>query len=385
MKIAVFTYSDTDDNYGQVLQCYALQQYLISLGHDATLARYHSAGDGESFALVKNVVRSILRLVSPQRRAKHRAIKKIMCLRQNNRKKNKARKFSEFKARYIQKCADYKTYREVLKNPPNADAYIVGSDQVWNVPSNDPAARVWFLEFGKNSTRRISYAASIGRRLRQCEIESFGKRLKKFSAVSVRETSAYEDCRRAGRSDAKIVLDPTLLAGVDLYRLFMQALQPKRAYLFCYYLNIGSADALCWPQIECYLKDKGLELVSVNASGYLPAVDLIPGHECRLLTIQEWISGICHAAAVVTTSFHGVAFSVLMHRPFVVILLKGAYSSGNDRIVSLLESLGIEDRILGTGVTISEILDREINWAAVDERLDALREVSGGFLKKALA
>lgn len=387
MKIAVFTHSGTDDNYGQVLQCFALQKYLLSLGHDVALARYRSDNDcsKERFALMKNVLRSMIRLLSKSRRAKYAELQKIVNLRRINTVKNKQRKFVEFNSEHIRKCADYGSYREVLENPPRVDACIVGSDQVWLVSPKAPSSKVWFLDFGRPDMRRISYAASIGRRLDKKQLKVFGKQLNRFDAVSVREISAMEDCKAAGREDACVTLDPTLLAGAEIYRSFISMRTADRPYVFCYYLNVTTADEIAWSQIEEYLNESGSELVPVSSSGYLPADELIPGHENRLLTIPEWLNGVYNAQAVVTTSFHGVAFAILMHRPFVAIPLKGAYAGGNVRIESLLECLGLIGRILRDGATVSTILAEEINWESVDAKLDRLRESSAAFLKEALA
>ena len=120
-----------------------------------------------------------------------------------------------------------------------------------------------------------------------------------------------------------MVLDPTMLVTQNVYMPFVQKEYSGKPYLFLYYLNVINKEELAWNQIEMFLKDNGIELKCVSSSGYYPAFDLIPGHENLLLTIPEWLNAVYYSNYVVTTSFHGIAISIMMHRPFVAILLKG--------------------------------------------------------------
>ena len=123
---------------------------------------------------------------------------------------------------------------------------------------------------------------------------------------------------------------------------------------------------------------------SVSSSGYYPAQDLIPGHKNEYLTIPEWLSAIYHSEYVISTSFHGVIFAILMHKPFVAIPLRNQYSGGNVRLASLLESIGLSDRIFSAERPIGRILTAPIDWNKVETLLTANRTKSGEFLKTAL-
>lgn len=385
MRIGVLTHSGSDDNYGQILQCYALQIYLREAGHDVFLIKYSSEADNKSerFHFFKHIVRLFLSVISPARRKAYAEIALYRKLRVINTEKNKQRGFQKFLYDNVVVSPPYHTYEELKTNAPQADAYIVGSDQVWNQDLSKPHTAVWYLQFGEKKMRRISYAASIGRTLKESEIEQFATYLKQFDAVSVRENSALEYCRQVGIVDAQLVLDPTLLISFDKYKSFVTETDEK-PYLFLYYLNIDNTASLHWEQLREYLTYKGLKLKSVSSSGYLPAYDLIPEHANLLLTIPEWLTAIYNAECVVTTSFHGIVFSIIMHRPFVAILLNNFYSSGNDRIVSLLKYLGLEERIFTDSHSVEEILSRPINWKNVDNLITSKREESYRFLTEAL-
>lgn len=242
----------------------------------------------------------------------------------------------------------------------------------------------WYLQFGPQSVKRISYAASFDRTVDEAEFKHLYDFLHKFTAVSVRERNALDYCLRAGVDKAKLVLDPTLLVAKDVYRHFIKKEFTAKPYLFLCYINVMDKDDVSWNQIEAFLIEKNLELRTVSSSGYYPAFDLVPGHDNLLLTISEWINSIYNAEYIVTTSFHGVAFAIIMHRPFVAILLKGIYSGGNNRITSLLSDLDLNERILINDTSIREILSIPIDWNRVEELLLLQRKTSEIFLREAL-
>ena len=387
MKVGVITHWRGDDNYGQQLQAYALQKFLISKGYDAFLIRYFAPDELpviDRFKLAKDFVRKCIFLFDKNRKAAYEQVQRYSHFRAINKEKNKKRKFREFQKEHLRMTeCDYTSLEQLRTNPPQADAYIVGSDQVWRPSVLDPSAGAWYLQFGDNATKRISYAASIGRSITEKEREKFKSVLESFDAVSLREANAVEYFHSIGMERAKLVLDPTLLAPAEIYEPFLSE-SNEQPYLFLYFLNVNSAEELQWEQIQQYMQKKGLQLKSVSSSGYLPAMDLIPDNENQLLTIPEWLSAIHNARGVVTTSFHGVALSIVLHRPFVALLLNNAYSGGNVRITSLLTDLGLESRILTAERGIETILDSPIDWYSVDEKLNTKRKESEDFLLSAL-
>lgn len=387
MRVGVITHWRGDDNYGQQLQAYALQKFLISKGYDAFLIRYFAPDElpvVDRFKWAKDFVRKCIFLFDKNRKAAYEQVKRYSELRTINKEKNKKRKFREFQKEHLHMTeCDYTSLEQLRTNPPQADAYIVGSDQVWRPSVLDPSAGAWYLQFGDNATKRISYAASIGRSITEEERYRFMSVLESFDAVSLREANAVEYCRSIGMERVKLVLDPTLLAPAEIYNPFLSE-SNEQPYLFLYYLNVNSAEELQWEQMREYMQKNALQLKSVSSSGYLPAMDLIPENENQLLTIPEWLSAIHNASGVVTTSFHGVALSIVLHRPFVALLLNNAYSGGNVRITSLLTDLGLENRILTAERSIEMIFNTPIDWASVDEELSKKRQKSENYLQNAL-
>ena len=387
MRIGVLTHSGSDDNYGQILQCYALQSYLKLQGHLPFLIKYSSDAEvtRERFYLLKQFIRSAISLVSPARKQMYTELEHYKKLHHINMINNQKRAFQEFLADNVELTKHYSTYEELKENAPKADAYIVGSDQVWNLEMGNPITPVWYLQFGNKETLRISYAASIGRKIEESEYELFTQYLKGLNAISVREQNAYELCQKLGFKNSKLVVDPTILVPFSVYEKFIDKdSKPQKPYIFLYYLNVLTAEELEWEQLSVFMHKNGLDLRTVSSSGYYPAQNLILGHENECLTILEWLSAIYHSEYVVSTSFHGIVFAVLMHKPFVAIPLRNQYSGGNVRLASLLESIGLSDRIFSSERSIENILATSIDWNMVERLLAANRAKSEEFLKEIL-
>lgn len=381
MIIGIVTYWSSSDNYGQQLQCFALQKYLIGLGHDAYLIKYMPTSH---IPLWRRIARSIkyCLLVSSEQKEKDKKLK-LICER--NKLLNSRRGFKEFRDKYINTTEIvYRNIKELRNNPPDADIYICGSDQVWNNSLQDPDTAGWFLDFGKPTVKRVSYAASIGRDIDSCEINRFTKYLKNFNAISVREQKAYALCHQLGFNKSIIAIDPTLLLNSSDYDSIAidsnGADVAGKPYVFIYTLNIRTAEEIYWDDFQEIIAKDGLQIRSVSSSGYLPAQDLLPGIQNEQATIPEWLSLIKHSEYVITTSFHGVVFCLLYHKPFYAVLLQNEYSKGNDRIISLLANVGLENRAIASTQDIEIAQYADICWEEIDKKIYQFRKKSIDFL-----
>lgn len=350
----------SNDNYGQLLQCYALQKYLRDAGHEAYLIRYDSRRDTAG-----PLHRRLAKALNPVRLARYvrrRAGEGRLA------EENALRRFDEFRERYLAQSEKlYRSYQELKDSPPEADVYVVGSDQVWNFSfyGSDlkyklPAVHAWFLDFGPPETRRVSYAASwsvdsLDRRL-VAEIEPL---LARFSYVSVREERGIELCRQCGRDDARWVCDPTLLVDPEkwrsLYRVERVSPPVGGRYLFLYMLNNQCGFDI--QKVYDFAAERGLEVVYVTGNGVLDRRD-----KC-FATIPEWLYLIDNAEYVVTNSFHCCVFSALFGRRFGVVRLSGKMAGMNTRLESLFKQLELEPRWIGEDLSV---LDRECKACPVD-------------------
>lgn len=389
MRVGIITYWTSSDNYGQQLQAYALQAVLKKTGHNPFLVRFVESTRQPLLERILRYVgspRSIIYRLSSKGRHEAREARKKSHLAALWQEKNKERQFGAFQERWLSVSPTvYHTIGELRENAPAADMYIAGSDQIWGRPLQEPSSAVCFLDFGIRATRRISYAASIGRQLEETEKPMFQRYLRHLDAVSVREVSAQEQCHEAGVW-AQVTLDPTLLLRKDDYHQIRSECPGEKGcpYAFLYFVNVKSPEEIYWGQTDEYLRSKGLAPRIVMGSGYLTGREVIENHKSIFATIPQWLNMIANAECVFTTSYHGVIFSIIMHRPFIVFkLIEGRYR-GNDRLSTLLGSIGLTGRIFNPALSIEEQMAAPICWETVDGLLARQREESMDYLMKNL-
>lgn len=347
MRIGVLTQWMSKDNYGQQLQFYALQKYLRDMGHEVFLIRYDYSEDlVQSPWWVK-----MLKAFNPIKLVRYVMYKKHHASVMKEQSEND-RGFDLFRDRYcLVSEQKYNSYTELCKNPPKADAYIVGSDQVWsfynyNFPLCKCKKRVhaFFLDFGGQDIKRISYAASWGMESIPFEyVEEIAPLLSKFDYISVREKSGIELCRQCGGDDAEWVCDPTLFLSAETYRALYReedrrgnVRKPKSRYLLLYMLsNDCDFDV---QSVYDFATTKKLLVV------YITGEQLMDKKEKEFATIPEWLYLVDNAEYVITNSFHGSVFSTIFHKAFGTIPLTGRFSSKNTRVESLFALRGMEKR-----------------------------------------
>ncbi len=342
MKIGILTFWWSNDNYGQLLQCYALQKYLRDMGHDAFLIKYNYNSD-----LVKNpLFFKLLKALNPIFLVRFFLNRKhIVDL--NKEEKSHNREFETFRMKYIRSSEKiYNSYLELKDDSPEADIYIVGSDQVWNYKYLDTprsaSFRPMFLDFGNEQVKRIAYAASWGVKELPEEIRKIIKPfLSKFDYIGVREKSGLELCRECDRDDAEWVCDPTLLLSANTYRkiyLENDISKPKIKYILLYMLNNECDFDI--QQVYDFAEKKELEVIYVTGNG------IIDKRQKNYATIPEWLYLVDNAEYVITNSFHCGVFSTIFYKQFGIVPLTGKAEGMNVRFESLFELRGIGNRFI---------------------------------------
>lgn len=394
MRVAVITFFQSQTNYGQLLQAYALQQVLMQLGHYPYIIRY---GFHEYLQPVHGEMREIPSSVPLPPRTLRERLKKILKERFGRpettfpvvagNKEN--RRFDDFRSMHIHLSQYvYNCLEDLQRYPPLADCYLTGSDQVWAQLLSSPNNKTFFLDFGFPETRRIAYAPSFAVEQYPEELnDELARQLKRFDAISVREQTGVDICRRVG-CHAQLVLDPTLLLTGWHYKWLSReskAELPKR-FMLVYHVNVTEASVLHWPKFQAYNKQRGLLPIAVHANGENEKnIEFLEDAEYLYPNIQDWIRLIAKSRYVLTSSFHGMIFSILLHRPFFVCLRPESQFAGNSRILTLLSQLGLEDRVVTAETDVKQLLQRRINWWAVDRKLHALRKDSVRFLSNNLS
>ena len=357
MKIAILT-QPLRTNYGGILQDYALQTILRRLGHEPVTIDYDCRYTKVRWLLGR--IKSILKGTKHHIQYPHYS-------------RSGQENLNRFIHENIVMTKPVDSPTKEIFDSIHPEVFLVGSDQVWAPACNVPIEYLgnMFLDFAPDfKGKRVAYAASFGSgewTYTPEWTEKCSKLAKKFDAISVREDSGVRLCKDYLGVEATHVMDPTLLLTTDDYNGLLG--KPKRSSkrLFAYILDT-SVDKISFLQ---GVADKfGLELVIKGANDDLKWED----------SIEEWLSDIRDAAMVITDSFHGSVFSILFHRPFLSIVNN---KRGADRFTSLLNKLGLNDRLIKDINEINGIIN-VINWDAVDQKLNVERESSINFLKNAL-
>ena len=339
MKIGIMTFWWSNDNYGQLLQCYALQKYLRDRGHEPFLIRYECNDSSLSNPFWKRALHAF----NPVYTVCFFLLLIKTYFLQREQKKH-PRNFQTFRNLYFNfSKLSYSSIEELRKNPPVADAYIVGSDQVWNF-SNGTLKQyrnyihAMMLDFGQ--ANKLSYAASWGMESLDSEFSrEISPLLSKFDYVSVREDSGLTLCESCGRMDAERVIDPTLLLSTSEYRtLYKTVSVGDKPYLLLYMLNNGCSFNI--QTVYEFAKKRDLNVFYITGNG------IWNPHKKYYASIEEWLYLIDHAQYVVTNSYHCSIFCILFSKNFGVIPLTGRNSGMNTRFDTLFSVFSIEPRVI---------------------------------------
>ncbi|WP_455673066.1 polysaccharide pyruvyl transferase family protein [Phocaeicola sp.] len=373
MKIGIITFWETQDNYGQVLQCYALQRILESMGHKPFLIRYRLFTDWRfSPTQMKKIVNPLVVLkhlwwiIKPPRN--------IMTTAAIDRH------FDDFKEKYI--CSSehiWESHKELQKYPPDADIYMCGSDQIWysfyDVYRYRNILKAFYLDFGKK--KKVAYAASFGRTdFMPSYYKLVTPLIANFAAVSTREVGGLTVCRQLGRIDAEVVLDPTCLLTSDDYKRIAVAPDVDEPYMLLYIL--GDYKSVI-EQAITYSNIRNLKIYYIGSQGNDDLSEIYPQLIAIYPTVEEWLGWIAGCRLIITNSFHGMAFSILYHRQIVVITKFGlTRHGGDDRFFTLLESVRLLNRIYQG--EFEKLADTLIDYEQVEQLLSKSRTHSLDYL-----
>lgn len=326
-KIGLVTWMGRN-NYGTILQCYALQQKLRLLGYHVLLLPKHS----HSISL-KKLLKHLLSSLGLELYLRNLIGKKL-----NRKQIFKQENYHSVKTLTLHQ------YKKKLRG---IDCFLTGSDQIWNTYYKyNPFFFLDFVEKGK----RVAYASSIGtQRVNPQYAEQVKKHLLKFQHIGVREASAVKVLNMlTGRNDIVQVLDPTfLLTPSEWYDMSSKAeinatIPPK--FILCYLIGNNSNYN---NQIQILRTVSGIEDVFIIPSAESNGVKYDNTKQLTNLGPREFVWLIQHSSLVCTDSFHATALSINHSKDFVEFLRfdDGDQKSQNSRIYDILNHYGLSDRI----------------------------------------
>lgn len=348
MKISLITYHYSN-NKGAVMQTYGLCKFLRNHGYDIELIDIRQSEKANQPFYVK-------------------LIKYIVA---GYRMKKDMKKF------YPPLTKRYSSIDEIRKDPPKADCYIVGSDQVWNPNISKDLMMAYFLDFGDQNVKRISYASSFGISEWTIKDTSINQHienlLKSFSSLSVRENEGRILCERVFNIKPEIVLDPTFLN--ENYNEFTEGVKEKDL-IVCYKINKTQDFWKFAPFVREKLGGIPMTLLNYNypKKGY---------RYCFPPSLDYWMKSMASAKFVLTDSFHGAVFSIINKRNFCIIL---NHNDRDSRLINLCNEFGFQDRLFNS---VEEMLksdnwDKSIDYSKYAKVIKMKVEQSQNYLLNAL-
>ena len=372
MKASVITLH-TVDNYGSAMQTYATQEVLNKIGCEVEIIDYWRWNNLPEYRAQQMLDTSLMQKLKPVWGRNHETkVAATRCIQWYlEHHVSPMWKFLEDNVNLSKKR--YTSFDELKADPPEADVYIAGSDQVWNSIWNNGIDRSYFLDFAPQDKPRIAFSASIGRtEFSEDEIPDTKALLQKYTAISVREESAVELLKSID-IEAQLILDPTLMLSRNEWRKVARGKKRTKPFLLIYQLNPN-------PEMDHFAmelaKRKGWEVIRI---GFGRSDKQKPGKCIMSPSVEEFIGLLFQAKCVLTDSFHATAFSLNLGTDFISVK-PPRFST---RIESILRLTGQEQRLLDN-YNDCEIADRVIDKKHVKKVLDRERRAGMEWLKNAL-
>lgn len=349
MKISVITIKGLY-NYGAVLQGYATCEYLKKLGCDVELIDYYPEYFEKDVPRLKKLLINIVTTV----------------------KRRKLEKFVRHNINLTKKT--YKNVDEIRNDNIKSDVYIVGSDQVWNSELSqgklDPA---YFLDFTDNKNK-IAFSSSIGRTdVSKEDLIEIKNYLENFSNISVREKSAKDLLESSGLKKVENVLDPVFLLEKEDYQKFIKPVNYEK-YLLIYSFERNETTQKIANEVAKKLNLKVVEIGIFKSKYDCDKYEHNAG-------IEEFLSLMYNAEFVVTSSFHGTAFSILLNKQFISV----APSIRKTRLENITNLLCIGNRLITekTNYNIEELI-KPIDYKNINKLVKENSERGRKFIKNAI-
>lgn len=365
MKIGILTFHCAH-NFGAVLQCYALQETLISMGHEVDILNYrpqYLASPEPKITLKTFKCKNPFKLY-------YRITFLIPIL------KKKFKLYMNFEHKYYH-LSEYIKNKEQFCNLITRYHYIViGSDQVWNIKYNKNES-IWFGDFGtlSSNTKIISYAASAGDPVFSIEeLKRISSLINKFDSISVRETQLKDLLSPHINKKISCVLDPTLMISPSVWNKFQNIkISEPDPYILIYQARKDDNIFRIANQIA---QKKSWNIITVDFYDNSLQKKYIKGH--RNISPDQFVAYVKNAQCVITTSFHGTVFSIINNTPFYTLKLNDGADARNEEILKLLK---LENRFIDKN---KEIEFSEIDFTTCNQNLETLRRQSYNYLNSAL-
>ena len=366
MKVGILTFHRAT-NYGAILQAYALAFYLKSIGHTVSFVDYKPA----SMALLY----APLDLPGVWRKLR-RVVLNILLLPSLMKRWKKRKMFWE----YVESNFLLTSKVHVSSDLPRFDAYVVGSDQVWSVCFTGGVDPFYWGQFDTQGAKLISYAGSAAENMDESFTTNDNARLLNvFDEISVREDELLKHLQKSlPNKRVEKVLDPTLMAGCACFEDLIKNEDPiETAYVLVYQV-IRTKNDLIQQYAKQIAEQNSCDIWEIKDSRLFVNSDGKISISKNMIDPTQFVTLFKYAKFIITTSFHGTAFSLLFEKPFNVVSISPEVDS---RAKDILHHLDLDDRLIELPCKDKQT---GIDWTRVNSVLCELRYPSRDFLKRSL-
>ncbi len=367
MKVSIITYHRVY-NYGAALQAYATEKIFEKLGYEAEIVDYipkkvkryggYRQISYESKMFYSNPLKKFI--VSIVKMPSYRKQRKV---------------FDKFLDVQFKMSRPYYSIQELRDNPPEADLYCTGSDQVWNNIYSDGFDEAFFLPYAKVG-KKFAFSASFGRKdFTEEERRQLLSYIKDYQAVSVREKSGLDIINNLPIHLKEHTLDPTLvLEKREWEKLIKKDNAVEEGYILVYQLH-GNSPAETYANIIG--KKQGKKVYRIITMMHQKSNG---SNRITIPDVEMFLTLFAKADLVVTDSFHGTAFSINFNKNFVVTVPQRT----GERIASILELTKLSNRIAHSSTEALQIAEENIDFDRCEEILALEREKAVSYIRDAI-
>ena len=352
-------------NYGASLQSFALMKYLQTLGHAVEIIDY------KPDYMVYN-------LWAIGERWKRNPLLRVLfyayVIPRRLLLKKRRRKFDQFTREFLHLTScKYRSNEEMKSDPPFADLFFAGSDQIWNTAHHNGKDPSFFLDFAPDKCIRASYAASFSIKRIPDEFREFVKsKLNRFDAISVRETSGLEILDSLEIKGGQVVMDPVFLLKKNVWNDLIKS-TPRGRFIIIYDQennpDIRKVAKIIAAQKECRI----YAFESLYPMFYADK-RIIGAGPIEFLTL------IKNCEVCLTNSFHATAFSLIFEKEFLTF--RRMHEKVNSRMEDLLDMLNLRERIFEKETKINQL--QAINYNKVLSNIDGRVLKSKAYLQSVI-
>ena len=268
----------------------------------------------------------------------------------------------------VQTCA-LPIWKELVEK---CNLILFGSDQIWEKNIIGPKDKIYMGAFATNAAK-VSYAASCYSEQSDLDDDLISN-LQQFKRISVREEKIAEKLRkRLGQNHTvEVVADPVFLPDAEIYQKFSIKSEYGNTPYALFYMVAEDKEL---SKISEYLrKECGQKVIEIH---YYKDRGKMEDWQRADVGPAEFIGLIKGAQYVFTNSFHGTAFSLILHKQFIV-------TNRNMRILNLLQTVGLEERAVLSLEDYIKLKNRNISYSSVKEKMNCMLENSRQFIDSAL-